>query len=469
MSVRSVVAGSSNHTIGALRINTFCAPQELTHLRIIISAFQILSKLSSVLHITYPALFRMWLLNNIHIISFDVLGSTHVECLMPSMGGLESKFVFTMLMPPVAMLAIILYQNMYGTGTRHKPNLSLASSSTTGSKSLKQGLASVLVDELRSQSVADASLESIDVLDSGVIISGLLQLEARSEILTRWCVVRPTRIEIFEEQPPSAECLVPGMTEPNLEPPTLRIVRIPLQGMQTNAPAKQQIGLPPFQLRLAAVAVTSNVSHVSDNNSIQGWENICIGFSSEALRQEWNAAILCTPNSEVDVLPTVPILIRSMLPVFFILYPTLTNVAFQTLSCRPLGDANLETPESVNRFDYSVDCTSVAYQKYKYGSFLSLLMYSVGIPAGFAAILWKHRSHLSRDKAQDTSTSRAAKADLDFLVGSFKPKFFMFEIVEYTRKLLLTGVLSIIAEPGSAIQSLVGVVVTFFSFALASA
>ena len=45
----------------------------------------------------------------------------------------------------------------------------------------------------------------------------------------------------------------------------------------------------------------------------------------------------------------------------------------------------------------------------------------------------------------------------------------MFEIVEYMRKLMLTGVLSIIAAPGSAIQSLVGVVMTFFSFALASA
>ena len=445
-----------------------CAPQIATYLKIIVGAFQILSKLSLVFHIVYPKMFRVWLLKHLHILSFDVLGPTHMECFVPAMGGLKFRFIFTMIMPPVALLVIMLFR-MAGQARVNQrcimPNAK--------SKSLLEGMESALVDKLTSQSAATAALESIDTLDSGIILSGMLEMAVQAQIVSRWCIVRPTRIEVFEEQAggPSfddnpAEALILAAND---DQENLRIVRIPLQGIQTRIPTQHHTGLPPFQLRLTAVATTSNnvMIHAADNTL--DWKDICIGFNSDALLQTWNAALLCDSTKELDASPTLPMMIQLMLPVAFILYPTLVNVAFQMLSCRSLGEAYLGPSESVNRFDYSVDCTSPAYQKYKYGSVVCLLFYALGMPTCFASILWRHRSDLGRDAAHDTNSSRATKAQLGFLVESYKPKYFMFEILEYLRKLILTGALSVVGVPGSAIQSFVGVVVSFGFFALTSA
>jgi hypothetical protein len=57
------------------------------------------------------------------------------------------------------------------------------------------------------------------------------------------------------------------------------------------------------------------------------------------------------------------------------------------------------------------------------------------------------------------------KAELGFLTQAYKPQFYWFEIVEYTKKLLITGVLMQVAQ-GSASQLFFGTIIAFFYFAL---
>ena len=142
---------------------------------------------------------------------------------------------------------------------------------------------------------------------------------------------------------------------------------------------------------------------------------------------------------------------------------TLVNTLFQMLSCRTLS---ADGAEVANRHDYSIDCN--ANFPYELATYLFFCLYAVGIPVAFLVILRTNRADLSRTEEEDTPQSHATKGALSFLVSSYRPRYYYYEIIEYVRKLILTGVLTVVAQPGSAIQAGFGLVVSFFSFALAS-
>ena len=81
-------------------------------------------------------------------------------------------------------------------------------------------------------------------------------------------------------------------------------------------------------------------------------------------------------------------------------------------------------------------------------------------------MMWESH-YSSRSCCGDGASSKSGEsAGLQFLVEGFKPQYYWFEIVEYMRKFVLTGVLTVIATPGSPFQTFVGLVVSFFFFAL---
>ena len=53
----------------------------------------------------------------------------------------------------------------------------------------------------------------------------------------------------------------------------------------------------------------------------------------------------------------------------------------------------------------------------------------------------------------------------NFLIGDFKPKYWFWEVVELFRKLLLSGILSLVGR-GSIAQAVLGTVISFAFFAL---
>ena len=66
---------------------------------------------------------------------------------------------------------------------------------------------------------------------------------------------------------------------------------------------------------------------------------------------------------------------------------------------------------------------------------------------------------------EQLSEALEVQYQMDFLVGSYEPKFFYWELVEYGRKFLLIGAL-IFAEQSSVSQTFFGMVLSFFCFAL---
>lgn len=123
--------------------------------------------------------------------------------------------------------------------------------------------------------------------------------------------------------------------------------------------------------------------------------------------------------------------------------------------------------------DYQVPCDS---DKYRFGFIWACIMifvYPVGCPAYYFYLLYDVRHDLlSRDEdipvekvdeGQQVSAAVRMKQhkllSLRFLYESYHPRYWWWEIAETSQRLLLTGVLVLIAQ-GSAIQIIVGALLT---------
>eukprot|EP01043_Picozoa_sp_COSAG02_P035692 COSAG02_NODE_2571_length_8501_cov_23.319567_3_plen_1765_part_00 len=185
----------------------------------------------------------------------------------------------------------------------------------------------------------------------------------------------------------------------------------------------------------------------------------------------------------------------------------------QVFACR-----RLDFEDMFHAYDSSIDCNSPSYEAAFFIAMILVLLIPVGIPAFFAFLLYKNRnvlgpthqsktlvSHQSVDKGQTRGSNALVKGkdaldanpdltrsddvrpasmpigdhgekssatrwkldkeNFDFLVGSYEPEFFWFELVVYLKKFLLAGVMAF-TVPGSVTQLYLGLLLTFFFFAV---
>jgi hypothetical protein len=141
----------------------------------------------------------------------------------------------------------------------------------------------------------------------------------------------------------------------------------------------------------------------------------------------------------------------------FLIYSTVSTVIFQTFACDTIaaGDSYL-------RADYSISCTTTKHKWYRLYSGIMILVYPIGIPVIYAALLWRQRAQLKLDdersllQRENNTSLRKTK----FLWETYKPSLFYWEVIECCRRLLLTGTMVFIfpsqtAQP--AIASLLAV------------
>ena len=165
--------------------------------------------------------------------------------------------------------------------------------------------------------------------------------------------------------------------------------------------------------------------------------------------------------------------------VLFFLYPSMSAKTFEMFDCRNIGEA------SVHSLDYTIDCRSVEYSFMVIFALCMVGVYPVGIPAYFAWLTLREKSQLDIDVNEEATKFRhgtgeweptdgqeemLAKAlhtqdEMEFLVGSYEPRIFWWELVEYARKFLLTGAL-MFAERETVSQVFIGLIISFFYFAL---
>jgi hypothetical protein len=196
---------------------------------------------------------------------------------------------------------------------------------------------------------------------------------------------------------------------------------------------------------------------------------------------------------------------------YFIL-PSVTTTVFKLFLCTNI-DPNQEDPGNDDYFltaDMSISCHSVLYKKYITFAVTMIALYPIGIPLLYFTLLYRNKDEIAdrdcvisepettvdnndRKKSpktklvqvrmsprasstsktgEDDSTRLAAKVEtvgvvyvlspsaarLSFLWEAYEPRFWYWEIIETTRRIMLTAVLSVL-DPGSSGQSIVAVLI----------
>jgi hypothetical protein len=117
--------------------------------------------------------------------------------------------------------------------------------------------------------------------------------------------------------------------------------------------------------------------------------------------------------------------------------------------------------------DYSVDCDGKRYQGFVAYSCFMILVYPIGIPLSYATLIWHHKEMLSDPEAMhdEARSGFPTVGHLKFLIKSYKPKYFYFEVIECVRRLLLTAIIGIVA-PDSAAAPVLGMLIAFVFFGI---
>jgi len=139
----------------------------------------------------------------------------------------------------------------------------------------------------------------------------------------------------------------------------------------------------------------------------------------------------------------------------FVLYPGLTNKVFEIFLCRDLGPNT--SPGSVLHADYDLDCDATAGFRWTVGATL-VLVWPIAVPAVLFGLMFRVRKELREEEEDVTSM-------FSFLVADYKPQHWYWEPVELVRKLLLSGILSLVGR-GSIAQAALGTAISFAFFAL---
>jgi hypothetical protein len=152
----------------------------------------------------------------------------------------------------------------------------------------------------------------------------------------------------------------------------------------------------------------------------------------------------------------------------FVIYPAASNTIFNTFNCESFDDGFTGL-----KSDFSIDCTSSEHTAFVWYAVLMVLVYPLGIPAMYIAIMYlkhprltmKHEDYAELDKeaAIDKRDKDLHLKHVHFLYYQYRPEHWYFEVLECVRKMLLTGVMMFVMQ-NSATQLAIGIFITFLSF-----
>ena len=146
--------------------------------------------------------------------------------------------------------------------------------------------------------------------------------------------------------------------------------------------------------------------------------------------------------------------------IVFFVYSSVSFTVFQTFSCESLDD-----DKAYLRADYSITCYTKTYTTYQTYAILMVCVYPVGIPACFTWWLVRNRRQLESVERQSMSDLQSYR----FLWGAYRPACYYYEVVECTRRIVLTAA-AVFVLPDTAEQVaivlLLAVVFTFISESL---
>lgn len=142
--------------------------------------------------------------------------------------------------------------------------------------------------------------------------------------------------------------------------------------------------------------------------------------------------------------------------VAFLVYGGVSSTVFGTFACEDLDDGG-----SYLRADYRIRCDTDKHRLFQSYAVFMIFLYPVGIPVLFAGLLFYHRGPLAdRSSGRDDNPIIKPFADL---WQPYRPEMYMFELLEYLRRILLSGIVVFIF-PNTAAQVAVTFIMELFFF-----
>ena len=140
---------------------------------------------------------------------------------------------------------------------------------------------------------------------------------------------------------------------------------------------------------------------------------------------------------------------------FFFLYTTYLSTCSMTVNVLPLScgklcrDGKEELCNKYLKADYSIQCQSQGYKHSLIVAYISTV-YVIAIPVTSFIALWRHRRVISA--IEDVKSSRDANSGAEMITGlrflfeNYKPRTWYWELVEMSRKVILTSGLILVGE-----------------------
>lgn len=142
--------------------------------------------------------------------------------------------------------------------------------------------------------------------------------------------------------------------------------------------------------------------------------------------------------------------------VVFLVYSTVSHTIFQTFDC--------DEDVGYLRADYSLECATSEHRFFMGYAGAMVIVYPIGVPATFSWWLFRNREALARGpQHSDVPGEITALQDI---WEPYKSRYFYYEIVEYARRIILTG-LAVFIYPGTSAQIAI-VLILALLFALVS-
>jgi len=210
--------------------------------------------------------------------------------------------------------------------------------------------------------------------------------------------------------------------------------------------------------------------HTSKHTSTLNWSSVKPYNDSEQEERADNAdsdldldAKLERKSAEMRVL-----FFKTVAMLCYCILPAEATKIFKTFLCADY-DPNNETgqPQRYLVADLAVNCNTDHYKTGLNWALLMTIVYPIGLPLAILLLLFWNREEI-RNRSEGFVAKKNATKLIDgvgFLYLSYKPEFYYFEMVEASRRLSLTAVVSILM-PGSKPQMVVSMVIGFFYMVL---
>lgn len=139
-----------------------------------------------------------------------------------------------------------------------------------------------------------------------------------------------------------------------------------------------------------------------------------------------------------------------------LVYSSASSAVFQTFACD-----DLDNGKSFLRADHSIQCDTTAHKLYKAYAGVMCLLYPLGIPFCYAAILYPVRECLKSDNKQVREKATVLRA----LAAPYRKEVYYYEVVECLRRVTLSGLVVFIL-PNTAGQVITTFLLSLFFFAV---